>query len=172
MSQTTKVKVNFRDLDMLKVAAEELDGECVVRGDQAAVRLPGWHMDAVLGIKDGVLTGDMLYDRDASYSGITQTHMDKLAIEYAMAAANAEAVAHGWHFNRQGEKATISTPKGRMEITADAKGSIQVDGQGYSGTACAGEIGEIVGQVGTQEQTQYKQEYHQSHTRVRQREQG
>lgn len=160
MSHTTKVKVEFLNLDALRAAVEAIGGvwcghavHHIYSGNYegAGFRLPGWQYPCILQ-DDGTLAYDNYNGRWGSADVLGQ-----LNAEYALQAAEAAARAQGWYCERAGESLTIYHPEGGT-ITVDAAGA--VDASMFTGADCVTACAPIESALGSRSERVLKAEFY------------
>lgn len=160
MSHTTRVKVEYLNLDALRAAVEAIGGAWVGHGVHGlysssetgvAFTLPGWNFPCIL--KD---SGELSYDNYGGQWGSADV-LGRLNAEYALQAAEAAARAQGWYCERAGESLTIYHPEGGT-ITVDAAGA--VDASMFTGADCVTACAPIESALGSRSERVLKAEFY------------
>ena len=160
MSHTTKVKVEYLNLDALRAAVEAIGGSWIGHGthhifsgnyEGTGFQLPGWHYPCIL--QDG---GTLAYD---NYNGAwgSADVLGRLNSEYALQAAEAAARSQGWYCERQGAALSIYHPDGGT-ITVDAAGA--VDASMFLGADCVAACAPIESALGSRSERTLKAEFY------------
>tara|TARA_R110000824_G_scaffold169601_2_gene346732 strand:+ start:472 stop:1017 length:546 start_codon:yes stop_codon:yes gene_type:complete len=143
-SHTLKVSIEFRDLDILKIAADRVGAESIGLGthqifDAAsingfAIKLDQWAFPIVVNVDDnGETTGEISYDNYGGKWG-DLAQLDRLKGAYAVEIARQTAEAQGWYCEDQQDGSIVIYHNAGGTLNVSGEGV--VDANGFTGTAC------------------------------------
>jgi hypothetical protein len=149
MSHTVTVRVEIRDLDALKAAAERLGARVLGHGTHQlyqgpvtgyAIQLPNWRYPIVI-------AGDQVAYDDYNGAWGRASDLDRLREEYAIEVAYRAAQAQGWYCERADGALRIYHPDGAV-LRVDAQGTVAVEcGAGASCVEISAPIEQALGRA-------------------------
>jgi hypothetical protein len=160
-SHTVRVRVEFRNIEALRAAVLQLNGQWLGNGNHAlyqtqevghGFRLPNWRYPLVLR-PDGSLALD-------DYHGAwgNRADIDRLKAAYAVAAAERQCAELGWYTERQADGSLLIYHPSGATMTVAADGT--VDAQGFHGQGCESATHAIAQAIGGVTDSLRKPEYY------------
>lgn len=167
-SETIRVRVDYRDHEALARAVAALGGRVLGQGTHrlfagaetgVGMELPGWQYPLVLRA-DGTLA----FDHHGGRWG-RPSDLERLAAEYAAAAAMAAAADQGWYAERQSDGSVLVYHPAGGTLTISASGGVHA--AGFVGQGCHAPTELLAAAVGRPVESAHTADYYASHARVR-----